>query len=225
MSNFVTNINTTFIPTSEIDIEGIKSQITPHCCICDLKKDTPDGRVLMSWQERDACAYPNKCFFKPQSPSVGADKRIAKGLKPLDSRFGVRSHLSEYGFPKEKLDNYGKHQIFMMLYYPEIGFGYPTTIPDFDIFGKVNSLIVESSMVLDFKTLKKFRVDMHHISKDKWDDRKENLAMVINTEHTTIEHITNTRQLHRILNAIARRNLTFWGAPLCPVYPTINNKG
>jgi len=214
-----TTINTTHIPTEEIDIEAIRRQLTSHCVICTMMKDTPEGKVLMTVKERDACAYPNKCLFKRSSPSEGAEKRIAKGLKPLESRFGVRNLLTEFGnFPKEKLSNYGKHQIFMLLHYPEMGFGYPTRMPDFDIYGKVNSIVVDPSMVLDYKSLKQFKADVHHINKHKFDDRKENLAMAINTEHSTIEHITNTRQLHRILNAIAKRNLTFWGAPLCPVF-------
>jgi len=224
MANLVTNINTTFINTNDIDIDGIKRQLTPHCCICDLKKDTPAGRISMTLKERDECASPNKCLFKPQSPPEGADKRIVRGLKPLDSRYGVREHLTEFGFPKETLTNYGKHQIFMMLHYPEIGFGYPEVLPDFDIYGKVNSIIVDKSMVLDYEQLKKFKLDMHHINKHKHDDRKENLVMAINTEHTTIENITNTRHLHRVLNAIAQRNLIFFGASLCPVFPKMNKK-
>jgi hypothetical protein len=217
MANLVTSINTTF-NIQGIDIEGIRSQITPHCVICKMEKDTPNGPVLMTTKERDACAYPNKCLFKRSSPQEGAEKRKERGLPPIPSRFGVREHLSEYGLPKAKLSNYGKHQIFMMLHYPEMGFGYPRKLPDFDIFGRINSLIVDPSMILDYKDLKKFKVDMHHINKQKWDDRKENLAMVINTEHTRIENITNTRHLHRVLNAIAKRNLMFFGSTMCPTY-------
>ena len=196
----------TWLPANQINIGGLRNIIKSDCEMCDLR--------TLSKEER--C---KPCNFILHSKSVGDKKRLAEGKEPLKSRFGLGAVLKEFGFPKDStFSNYGKHQVFLFLHYPELGGIGTPLVPDMDLFRKINEASVDIAMVIDYTKIKKLQWNVHHINKRYWDDRKINLALCLNSEHKVIEETTNNTLRNKYLNAVAKRNLILLGTPACPTF-------
>ena len=200
------NRNTTWLPAHLIDYVSLKAAVKPECEKCNLRE------IKIS----DRC---DGCLFTTSSKSVGDKKREEQGLPPVKIRFGVTTEMVNYGFPAgPKLSNYGKHQVHMFLHYPDLGgCGYPR-MPQFDLMRQINSNTVDIAMAIDYTKFKQLRWDVHHINRHYWDDSKENLCLCLNSEHKTIEDMTNLIERNKMLNAIAKRNLILFGVTACPTF-------
>lgn len=94
---------------------------------------------------------------------------INQGNKDSDncsSRPALRSVFKKYGILKP--ERVGKHQLYFFLHNLYLNFKYPE-LPDFDIFGN--------------KKNDKWLYHLHHINGNFFDDRKENLILLLATEH------------------------------------------
>jgi len=196
----------TWLEAKKIDIGGLRNQIKYDCETCNLRTLPVESRCI-------------PCNFILHSKSVGDKKRLAEGNKPLKSRFGLSAILKEFGFPKDStFNNFGKHQIFLFLHYPELGGIGTPLVPDMDLFRKINAESVDFAMIIDYTKIKKLQWNVHHINKQYWDDRKENLCLCLNSEHKVIEDTTDITLRNKYLNAVAKRNLILLGTPACPTF-------
>lgn len=78
-------------------------------------------------------------------------------LNSLFKSFGIERRLE-------------KHHVYFFIYHPELNWELPK-IPEKDLLGNK-------------KEDKKLRWDFHHINRNHFDDRKENILLCLNSEHT-----------------------------------------
>jgi hypothetical protein len=140
------------MPINKYDITRL---LKVDCITCNVYEQIGRG------EQCDDCPFCKSSKPTPDSPTlVGLSAVSFKGILT----------------PKQ-LQNWGKHQLFMYLYYPELNWQ-PPPIPDFDNFGRpVN------------KATAKWCI--HHINGDHTDDRKQNLAWLLRTDHPMHEQLNN----------------------------------
>ena len=124
-------------------------------------------------------------------------------------------------FSLKKRNEIGKCQAFMYLYYPEFNYILPNA-PEKDILGKFNEFLFteierEKGKLKGIK-YRKLKYVIHHIDGNHDNDSEENLALVLNSEHTSL----HTKQKYKpgerekFIQDIQERNIIhlgyhYWG--------------
>jgi len=177
----------------EIDYEGLREFLSVGDCVnCEfVEKYDNDERC-------DGC------------PIIRASRR-----NPGEAtRVGVSSKIGRL-FNVPKPENHGKHNIFFYTYYQQFGCQFPQT-PNVDVLGQVNISDILIRKVLTKmakeKNLKTLQWIIHHINGNPMDDRKENLALMLNTEHSLLHKGNlNERQKAELIQCVIERNKSMFG--------------
>jgi len=133
---------------SEINREGILEILKWECMVCNYYEELGKGTVC------DDCP-----FCKNSAPKRGEPSRV--GLK--------KSVFLPLGLTNKQCENWGRHHLFMYLYYPELNWK-PPPIPEYDSYGfRVNR--------------EKARQTIHHLNGNNNDNRKENITWKLVSDH------------------------------------------
>ena len=139
---------------SNIDRRGILKLLKWECIRCNIYEEIGKGTQCE-----------NCPFCKNSSVKKGQPSRV--GLK--------QSVFLPLGLTLKQCQNWGKHQLFMYIYYPELNWQ-PPPIPDYDNYGnEVNKRTA--------------RQTIHHINGDHNDDRKDNITWRLQGDHTRDEQL------------------------------------
>lgn len=139
-----------------VNINGILKVLKWECITCNYYEELG---------KKTTC---NDCPFCKNSA-------VKKGFP---SRVGLRQKVFlPLGLTLKQCQNWGRHQLFMYLYYPHLNFE-PPPLPDFDNYG----LPVDKT---------KARWAIHHINGNHNDNRKDNLTWRLHTDHIRDEQLNN----------------------------------
>lgn len=132
---------------SEIDRNGILKCLKWECMICKFYEELGKGTICSD------CP-----FCKNSSPQKGKPSRV--GLK--------QSVFIPLGLTKKQCQNWGRHQLFMYLYYPHLNWQ-PPPIPAYDNYGnEVKPGTIQT---------------IHHKNGNHDDNTKDNLSWRLSTDH------------------------------------------
>lgn len=194
------------------------------CAVCPIHEMKKNGsRYLKGNPEKGKggqiawCDKVNgRCYIRATSTPKGKKKRLAEGKEPYESRVGLSTKFEEYGI---NVDNVGRHHLHLFMYYTDLNFNLPS-VPNFDCLGKFNSNTVSKQMIHDVR--EKFadlQWAVHHINVNKYDDRKENLCLCLNTEHAILHWLYKAgkyEEAKELMNTISHRNYHLFGEHCCP---------
>jgi hypothetical protein len=189
---------------SLINYDGLRQAVREECSTC----------ILNEIERADKCS---NCTFRRGSKTQGDGSR---GDKPkFKSRTPVTPVLREYGFPQgDNLYLYGKHQVHLYLYYPQLGGCGNIPMPSLEDIQAANSQTLDLLLDINYSKYENWLFVTHHINGRYWDDRRINLAFCINNEHPSFHRITNMNERNILLNALAARNQILFGTPACPTF-------
>jgi hypothetical protein len=192
--------------TNSIDFPGLWKLLTEHdsikdggCMMCDYRN------VRESGGQCDKCP-------------IIYNSAVTKGRK---SRTGITSTIEKL-FNIEKSCNIGKHHAFFFSYYSQFDFKFPLT-PFIDILGTIdknqNPILFkeEQEFLYNITKLRNLIWCVHHINMNDMDDRKENLGLMLSTEHTYLhKHTFHDKDKDVFISNIKERNrrmfgITCWG--------------
>lgn len=139
---------------SDINRRGVLRVLKWRCITCNVYEEM--GKKTQC----DDCPFCRNSSVKKGQPS-----RI--GLK--------QSVFLPLGLTKKQCENWGKHQLFMYLYYPDLNWQ-PPPIPDYDNYG-------------NFVNKDTAKQTIHHINGIHFDDRKDNLTWRLQGDHIRDEQL------------------------------------
>ena len=136
---------------SDINRRGLLRILKWECMMCNFYEELGKGTMCQD------------CPFCKNS--VGESGTVSRvGLK--------QSVFMPLGLTKKQCENWGKHQLFMYLYYPELNWQ-PPPIPEYDNYGH----IVKA----------RTRWTIHHINGNHHDNTKDNLTWRLSSDPTRDE--------------------------------------
>jgi len=188
------------IPASQarkykVDYEGLEKFLI-DCNQCNLREKKENGTICPHYLGHNKKHCGKLRFGCP--PAAGEESRLAV-TESVGKLFNVPN-------PKD----HGAHHMFFYVYYQQFNCCFPDK-PDFDIDGNVNasSILAEA---IEEKMHKHFTWIIHHINGNHWDNRKENLALVLNTEHGRLHGGTlEGEDLEEYIQKIKDRNRKLFG--------------
>ncbi len=132
---------------SEIDRRGILKILKWQCLICNYYEEVGKGTVC------EDCPFCKNSAVKKGEPSrVGLRQKV---FIPL-------------GLTKKQCQNWGKSQLFMYLYYPELNWQ-PPPLPEYDNYG--------------FRVKSTSKQTIHHIDGNHHNDLKDNSTWKLLSDH------------------------------------------
>jgi len=134
---------------SDIDRRGVLKILKWQCIRCNVYEEMGKGTQCSD------CA-----FCKNSSVKKGKASRI--GLK--------QSIFLPLGLTIKQCQNWGKSQLFMYIYYPELNWQPPPVSPEYDGYG----FIIDPNKV---------RQTIHHLDGDHNNDSKDNITWRLSTDH------------------------------------------
>jgi len=187
-----------------------------RCTVCPIHEMNNQGIRIRKGNISFCKIVNDRCYVRATSTPKGRKKRLAEGKEPYESRVGLSYEFKKFGI---NVDNVGRHHMHLFMYYPNLNFSIPA-VPSFDCLGKFNSDLVDKRMIHDVrKRWRKLNWSLHHINVNPFDDRKENLCLTINTEHSVIHWLYKTGdfdEAKRLMNSISDRNYHLFGEHCCP---------
>jgi hypothetical protein len=135
-----------------------------YCFICNYYEEK--GKGTLCGQKKPEIingkivTYDECIFCSNSAPEAGAPSRV--GLK--------QSVFLPLGLTKKQCQNWGPHQLFMYLQYPELNWQ-PPPLPDTDNYG----------FPVDKE---KARQSIHHINNSHYDNRKNNITWNLSSDHS-----------------------------------------
>jgi len=149
---------------SEINRGELIKKLSWYCLICNYfeekGKGTLCGQKPPEIVDGKIVTYDECIFCSNSAPVAGAPSRV--GLK--------QSVFLPLGLTKKQCANWGPHQLFMYLFYPELNWQTPA-IPPSDNYG----------FPVDPE---KARQTIHHINNIHYDNRKDNITWNLISDHT-----------------------------------------
>lgn len=145
-----------------LNIAGLWSLLKVDCITCDFYKRFKEGTKCKD------CNFVSNSGYNSRKGKRARRNRVGCGVKFRDVG----------GFKPIKYSHVGKHQLYFFLFNPELKFQLPD-FPPVDMFGNPPLLNEEGEI--------KWVWHIHHLNGIYYDDRKENLALCLNTEHKFID--------------------------------------
>lgn len=177
---------------SEIDRRGLIKILSWHCLICNYfeerGKGTLCGQKPLEIINGKIVEYDECIFCRNSSQTAGSPSRV--GLK--------QSVFLPLGFTKKQCENWGPHQLFMYLFYPELNWQ-PPPIPPEDNYG----------FPVDRETVHQ---TINHQNGKHWDNRKDNITWNLPSDHIRNEQL-NFKWKNHIIND-AKKNAKALGVKI-----------
>lgn len=190
-----------------VDWDGLGTFLNenPECVICNMHERKDNGTLCDHYLggKRRGCG---KLNFN-SAPAGGQPTRCAVSTT-VGKLFNV---------PRASL--LGAHHIYFYMYHQNCAFAnnfdFPP-VPQMDVRGKMDnkSVLLREIYMDNVKNMKEFKWIIHHINGRHWDNRKENLALVLNTEHGVLHSKSMPdRQRAELIQCIVDRNKDLFGDP------------
>jgi len=201
-----------------IDWEGLIKhlcEINPNCIVCNLHERKANGT---------RCPH----YTGTRKKGCGILNFSSAPNKGEDTRTGPSNLVEQYGISRVKIDKklFGAHHLYFYIHHRHVvdfhqflasdKVGILPYIPQIDIEGNhdIKNILLRKVYVKLIGKLKDFSWAIHHINGNHWDNRKENLALVLNTEHGVLHKRTMTsREEAEFIQCIVERNIILFGDP------------